>query len=73
MKKFCLSFIFIMLLCTGCCDSTYYQKEIGNKFSTICIDGIEYIIKQDGYAGYMSPHLQADMFDKPRVVRCSVK
>lgn len=73
MKKFCLSFIFIMLLCTGCSDSKYYQNEIGNKFSTVCIDGIEYIIKQDGYAGYMSPHLNADVFDKPRVVRCSIK
>jgi len=36
----------------------------------VCIDGIEYIKYAAGYAGYMAPHLKADKFDNPKVVRC---
>lgn len=36
----------------------------------VCIDGIEYIKYSAGYTGYMSPHLKADKFDNPKVIRC---
>ena len=37
----------------------------------VCIDGIEYIKYTAGYTGYMAPHLKADKFDNPKVVRCT--
>lgn len=69
---------FLVLLLSGC---TVEMRNIGEREldfiqrvdvnnHILCIDGIEYIMYTCGYKGYMAPHLKADKFDNPKVIRC---
>jgi len=79
MKKVILiltCFLSITLL-SGCSDNQGllennrdYIERINIQEKVACIDGIEYIMFGIGYEGYMAPHLKADKFDNPKVIRC---
>ena len=77
MKK--VLFILIFLSClflTGCCttDSIIQQEwQENSKDHITCIDGIEYITFEDGYRGYMAPHLTTDKFNNAKVIECEAK
>lgn len=61
----CLISMVTLCGCTSLLETTNVSEYI------VCIDGIEYIKYAAGYAGYMAPHLKADEFDNPKVVRCT--
>lgn len=82
MKKVILiltCFLSVTLL-SGCSDNKNYQglfennrdyiRRINIQEKVVCLDGIEYIMVGIGYQGYMAPHLKADKFDNPKVIRC---
>ena len=69
MKKVILIVTCLISMITLCgCTSLIETVPVSEYI--VCIDGIEYIKYRAGYAGYMSPHLTADEFDNPKVVRC---
>jgi len=47
-----------------------YINRVGVKDRLVCIDGVEYIYLRTGYGTGMTPHLKADKFDNPKVIRC---
>lgn len=51
-------------------DTQYINRTGVNDNRLVCIDGIEYIMFGLGNRGFMSPHLKADKFDNPKVIRC---
>ena len=70
MKKVILILMCLISMVTLCgCKSLLETNDVSEYI--VCIDGIEYIKYKAGYAGYMSPHLKADKFDNPKVVRCT--
>ena len=73
----CLS----MFLLTGCTinndntqlfvgDDIQYINDKGVANNLVCIDNIEYIYFNRGYKAGLTPHLKADKFDNPKVIRC---
>lgn len=70
MKKVILILTCLISMVTLCgCTSPLETIDVSEYI--VCIDGIEYIKYSMGYKGYMAPHLKADKFDNPKVVRCT--
>lgn len=75
-----LTCLLFTLVLSGCSSDKNYQgllesnrdyiQRINIKEEVVCLDGIEYIMVGIGYQGYMSPHLTADQYDNPKVIRC---
>ena len=52
----------VLVLLAGCTKpnsmgSTYSG---GKEFNKICIDGVEYLQRVQGYGGYLAPHMKVD-------------
>lgn len=60
----CLISMVTLCGCTSPLETNNVSKYL------VCIDGIEYIKYHAVYSGYMAPHLKADNFDNPKVIRC---
>lgn len=66
----CLFLIIVLCGCTNTQEKAYQSlTESDRQYRLVCIDGIEYIMFGIGYR-VMSPHLAADKFDNPKVIRC---
>ena len=48
-----------------------YINIVGVKDRLVCIDGIEYIYLRTISGSGMVPHLKADKFDNPKIIRCT--